>query len=475
VFVNNGKAPKTIAVIPFVNLSSDQEQEYFVDGLSEEILNSLAQIPDLTVIARTSSFTFKGSNKKIQEIANELGVENILEGSVRKAGDALRITAQLVKAVDGSHLWSKTYDRELKDIFAVQEDIASAVAGELKATLGIDKSLKQLGGTDNEKAYELYLIAKGQSNNINFDPKSLQETIDAAIASDPNFALAWALKASIHQTNAHLADSNSNITKELDMGLQAVQKAIEIEPNLAEAYAVLGGQKAARGEWVEAESAYHKALELEGESTLEVGNYSIFLFALGYFEKAKKFIEASLKNDPLNQNMRGKYMMDFVYLGENQRAKEQNELGNRLFGEDQFPINSWIICINSKDYSFDEILKNLWMITDEQKLNMKSPKDCLAYLNRTYNNEANQNFGLADYSDAAAYFGDPEPAMDITEKLINLQAMNISSVWFPVHHEIRQLPRYKKLVRDVGLVDYWNNFGWPDMCHQLDNGDFECE
>jgi len=110
------EAPKTIAVLPFVDLSPDKDQEYFVDGLSEEILNSLTQIPDLTVIARTSSFSFKGTKKKVQEIANELGVENILEGSVRKAGTALRVTAQLVSGINGSHLWSKTYDRELKDI-----------------------------------------------------------------------------------------------------------------------------------------------------------------------------------------------------------------------------------------------------------------------------------------------------------------------------------------------------------------------
>jgi adenylate cyclase len=125
----------SIAVLPFDDLSPQKDQEYFVDGLSEEILNSLCQIPDLTVIARTSSFSFKGTNKTIQEIAHELGVNHILEGSVRKAGNDLRITAQLVKGVDGSHLWSEIYDRELKDIFGIQEDIANNVADKLKLTL----------------------------------------------------------------------------------------------------------------------------------------------------------------------------------------------------------------------------------------------------------------------------------------------------------------------------------------------------
>jgi len=181
------KAKNTIAVLPFVNMSSDPDQEYFADGLSEELLNTLAQIPDLTVIARTSSFTYKDSDKKIQEIANELGVDNVLEGSVRKAGNTLRITAQLVKAVDGSHLWSKTYDKELKEIFAIQEDIATAVANELKVTLGIDQSLKQLGGTDNVEAYDLFLLSGEQA--LDGESSLALKNIDAAIALDPEFAL----------------------------------------------------------------------------------------------------------------------------------------------------------------------------------------------------------------------------------------------------------------------------------------------
>jgi TolB-like protein len=143
------EGPKTIAVLPFADLSPEKDQEYFVDGLSEEILNSLTKIPAFLVTARTSSFSFKGTDKTIQEIASILGVDSVLEGSVRKAGDALRITAQLISASDGFRLWSETYDRKLKDIFAVQEDIAKAVADQLKVTLGIAQSLKQLGGTDN--------------------------------------------------------------------------------------------------------------------------------------------------------------------------------------------------------------------------------------------------------------------------------------------------------------------------------------
>lgn len=138
-YVETEGIPNTIAVLPFVNLSSEPQQEYFVDGLSEEILNQLASIPELLVVSRTASFAFKDTNKTLQEIAGALEVEYLLEGSVRKVGSSLRVTAQLSRPEDGSHPWSKTYDREFNDIFAVQSEIAKDIADELKVTLGIEK------------------------------------------------------------------------------------------------------------------------------------------------------------------------------------------------------------------------------------------------------------------------------------------------------------------------------------------------
>ena len=148
---------RSIAVLPFVNMSADKEQEYFADGISEELLNLLAQVPELRVIARTSSFSFKGKDVDIAEIARRLNVANVLEGSVRKAGDRLRITAQLVRATDSSHLWAQTYDRELDDMFAVQDEIAAAVCEQLK--------IKLLGAAPkaeeaDPEAYALFLQAR---------------------------------------------------------------------------------------------------------------------------------------------------------------------------------------------------------------------------------------------------------------------------------------------------------------------------
>ena len=151
----------SLAVLPFVNMSADKDQEYFSDGLSEELMNELAQLPGLRVTGRTSSFAFKGHNEDLRAIGQKLGVTNVLEGSVRKSGTQLRITVQLIKCSDGSHVWSDTYDRELNDVFAIQENIASAVAKALSVTLGVDAQAPTYGGTRNFEAYDHFL--KGRS------------------------------------------------------------------------------------------------------------------------------------------------------------------------------------------------------------------------------------------------------------------------------------------------------------------------
>jgi TolB-like protein len=480
------KAKKTIAVLPFEDDSPNADQGYFVNGLSEEILNTLAKIPDLGVTARTSSFSFKGKSKTIQEIASVLGVDNILEGSVRKAGNSLRITTQLIRAKDGLHLWSNTYDRELKDIFTVQEDIAKAVANELKATLGIGKSLKQLGGTDNEKAYELYLVAKGQQFKNTYNTIGL-ESIDTAITLDPKFALAWALKATLHILNTVSGPANQ-ADKERDAGLRAVQKAIELEPNLAAAYVSLGYIKMNKGEWIEAESAFRKALQLPTESISADEMVYIFLhyIAVGNFKRALELIEETRRKDPLNANIRWLSIFTLNQLGDTQRADEEYERGRELFG-DQWIGSFYLLSIISPGVKMpvspnlflDEMAKTregssrFWAIALEY---FESPEKGLIELRRIY--DAEENLSSAEFnaiSEFAAYLGDPEFAMDALEKGYKIDASGAWHLWLPVRREVRHLSRFKVFVKKIGLVDYWNKFGWPDICHKLDNGDFVCD
>jgi TolB-like protein/Tfp pilus assembly protein PilF len=482
VFSDVKDVPKSIAVLPFDDLSPKKDQEYFVDGVSEEILNSLAQIPDLIVIAKTSSFSFKDQNKTIQEIANALGVNHILEGSVRKAGNALRITAQLINTVDGSHLWSKAYDKPFKveEIFSVQEDIASKVADELKLTLGIG-SLRQLGGTDNTAAYEYYLNAKGQLYNR--QEENALRSIDSALSLDPKFALAWALKATAHSRISGGEVSNSRIVKELDESLRSAQKAIELEPNLAEAHFALGRYNTSKLNWINAELAYQKAFELTTD-VLSRNEFEPFFhyMCVGYFEKAKRALEAQLKNDPFNMNSYYYYLNILVgYVGDIQKAKEENERAKELFKEKgEWPGDSVLIATRISRGEIvpkDEIDEDTLAFHNAIGVDLESPEKSLEAIHEFYTSLGDEIPAgtLGTFGIYAAFFGDYDFALELIEKSGVQRVNNIIFLWIPVMEEARKLPQFKEFVREIGLIDYWKEYGWNDFCHPVGDDDFECD
>ena len=227
----------SIAVLPFVNMSPDQEQEYFADGISEELLNLLTQVPQLRVIARTSSFSFKGKDADITEIARRLNVANILEGSVRKSGDTLRITAQLVRASDSSRLWSQTYDRQMTDVFKVQDEIAASVVTQLQIKLL--GAVPRAQATD-PRAYALFLQARAmmrEGTAVAADENAMA-LLKQALALDPGYAAAWTSLAVVYANSA--GDGEDTYAESLRLSRAAIGKALAIDPQYAPAYALLG-------------------------------------------------------------------------------------------------------------------------------------------------------------------------------------------------------------------------------------------
>jgi TolB-like protein len=229
---------KSIAVLPFVDMSEKKDQEYFSDGLSEELIDHLARSPDLKVIARTSSFQFKGKNEDVRTIAGKLGVANLLEGSVRTSGHAVRITAQLIRASDGTHLWSQSYDRQMSDIFTVQDEIAGTVVEALQATLTsgtADSAVKER----NLEAYNLLL--KGNFFYERSHPGDYEQAIEQykhALELDPNYALAWARLARVYIWQGY---SSSTPTAETESKARdALQRALSIDPNLVRCTSLVG-------------------------------------------------------------------------------------------------------------------------------------------------------------------------------------------------------------------------------------------
>jgi TolB-like protein/Tfp pilus assembly protein PilF len=232
-------AEASIAVLPFVNMSDDKANEYFSDGLTEELLNVLANVPGLRVIARTSSFSYKGKEVKIADVARDLNVDNVLEGSVRKSGNRVRITTQLIRSADSSHLWSQTYDRDLNDIFAVQDEISNEVVDALKLRLLKPSAVAELGGTQVSAAYEAYLRGRAARHEGEGEDtlRAALAAFDEAIRLDPGYARAYAGKADA------LATSASNAYLPYDSGFldsrRNVEHALELAPDLPEALLVL--------------------------------------------------------------------------------------------------------------------------------------------------------------------------------------------------------------------------------------------
>jgi adenylate cyclase len=288
----------SIAVLPFVNMSSDAEQEYFSDGLSEELLNLLAKIPELRVIGRTSSFQFKGKNEDLRVIGEKLGVANILEGSVRKSGDTIRVTAQLISAADGAHLWSDTFDRNLDDIFKVQDEIAGSVVETLKLKL-LGRAVVQRNTPKNSEAYDLYL--RGHYFYVRLADTQLEKAknyFEQALALDPELALAWSGMSAVYIGQT----LGGELPVDLGRGLavEALEKALAIDPMLAGAHYRLGFIRLLFDwDWPGAEDAFRQTLVIEPNSAEALSGLGLLSMALNRPEDAIDFQQQSLKMDPL--------------------------------------------------------------------------------------------------------------------------------------------------------------------------------
>ena len=290
----------SIAVLPFANTSGDKDNEYFSDGLAEEIINALTRIAGLKVIARTSAFAFKGKQEDIRRIAEALGVANVLEGSVRRAGSRVRITAQLITAADGSHLWSDRYDRELTDIFAIQDEISQAIAAALKLKLG-SEGAPNLRTKVSPEAHQAYLEGRYHTNQMT--PSALaraQECFERAIRLDPSFA-APHIELAVRGYYTALFQ-NVRPRDVVPAALESLKRALELYPEAAEAYVLRGTIRAFyEFDWNAAGEDFARALELNPAlATAHQRRSNWFLIPLGRFDEALAEARRALELDPMN-------------------------------------------------------------------------------------------------------------------------------------------------------------------------------
>ncbi len=274
----------SICVLPFSNMSGDLEQEYFSDGISEDIITDLSKVSALAVVSRNTAFTFKGKNVDLPQVARQLKVNYVLEGSVRRAGGRVRITAQLIEASSDNHLWAERYDRDLNDIFALQDEISEAIVTALKLKLlPEEKKAIEQRGTTNLQAYNLYLMARQRYATGQMSDSRRSDTVirlcRGAIELDPNYARAWALMATAQRHRMYATGKGDN-------GSAAAARAIELDANLAEAHAAKAGVLAAAGDYGAAEEELAVAMRLDPDSVDVMQEAARLHFMLKRYEKA---------------------------------------------------------------------------------------------------------------------------------------------------------------------------------------------
>lgn len=464
--------PQSVAVLPFVNMSSDPEQEYFSDGITEEIINALVKIPGLSVPARTSVFGFKGQQGDIKSIGEELGVAHILEGSIRSQGNQVRITAQLIKVDDGFHLWSQTYDRKLDNIFVVQEEIASAIAEVLTGQLGLGANSVP-NQTRNMKAYDLYL--KGRSLLRQRDDKSL-DVLTQATKADPEFAPAWAALAIAYQVNM-----------QQDMAIQTARTALKLDPDNVDALDALASTLRAQKRWAEAEQFYERALAIDPHSAELLEDYAEFLAYVGRTDEA---LEVTTRGFEIDPKLIPLAMAHMEALLSNGKTGEALQVSDRLIADSRDDFWLWyanlLIHLSQENYTTDALLLNSPAIPDGILSQVKeifvdrADKQAIETLKTWYTEEI--MMGRAFLREALiarallAYANESDYVLDVDIAITEQRWRGPKEwAWIPVFKPLRQNPRYEEFLEKINLIQYWDATTWPDWCWRNDNDKVECK
>jgi adenylate cyclase len=491
----------SIAVLPFLNLSGDPAEEFFSDGMTEEITAALTKVPDLKVVARTSAFEYKGQNRNVQAIGRSLGATHVIEGSVRRDGDRVRITAQLIQADDGLHVWAESYDREFSDVFAIQEDIARSIAGALRIPLDLPQLVSSRTG--DVGIYEQYLRAKILFNSR---ASGSHEEVRAVIARDPGFAPGWALSAELHMaalataTRGSIPEEPSDemrrslgwapgrqgaIAEEesgravaflLDSAETAAKKAIELDPSLPSGYALLGSIQARRQNWSAAEDLTLRALERDPDNPAGLYEYGLILAGAGRLKDALPIRVQLQTLEPFvpiynignanimrfaGQSAAGIAIIEAISPSTTVTYNRNVYLATAYAAQGQYARAADTLLLIRAQVPREAV-------EDAAQLLRSAPKKVHAPAGLpTFNNELNFVY---------AHVGAIERVMEYYEYGLRLgNVQGAYRLWDPVYAPLRKTDRFKRFVRDVGLVGYWRARGWPGLCRPTSADDFVCD
>ena len=451
----------SIAVLPFMDMSENRDQEYFSDGLSEELISLLAQTPQLHVVGRTSAFSFKGKDDDLKLIGQKLGVATLLEGSVRKAGKHVRITVQLINAADGFHLWSETYDRDLTDVYAVQDEIAEAVVAALKVKLlGSPAPSAALHRSANPEAYTQYLRARQlKSHSTPETAKQGVEAFQKVIALDPNFAAAYAHLAMAQSWAADYADTAAGVTEGQQKALAAADKAIALDPALAEGYWARGNLRATlTWDWSGAQADFQRALVLNPGDGRVLQGYGSLLASLGQIPEAIAMTKKAAEVEPLLFSVW--QALGYYYEGAGQFSEARVAQNRALVLKPNFPFVHFRLGVLSLEESqpqsaqaaFEqsgyEPLQLLGTTLAEHDLrHVAQSQKALDALIKAYG--FNAAYQIAQ---AYAWRGERDKAFEWLDRAFVQRDGGLAEVKYdPLLRRLRDDPRYTALLKKMGL------------------------
>jgi len=493
--VTTSPPEKSIAVLPFENVSEEKANAYFADGLTEEILNRLAQISALKVPGRTSSFAFKNQNRDLRQIGDTLGVAQVLEGSVRKSGDRLRITAQLVRTADGYQLWSQAYDRKLDDVFAIQGEIARSIADALSVQFKLGRGDKPERPTQDMGAYDNYLEARALITQRTGDNlRRAAALLESAVQRDPGFAKAWAALAQAHALEPYYR--LAAMKESLENAEKAARKALAIDDSLATAHSALADVLRDRFEWLAAETEYRRALDLNPGEAESQNQYAQMLLKVGHLDAAMEHTNRARELDPLAWVPPSIASVIYLCRGDFAQSREMLDRSEKLREKPEgLQIRLELLYALSKG---DGVLARRalamaqsssageWSLPSNKKLvermdqalvyrsNPSGPPPNFGHALEEAEALGEPNIGLA-LAAVGAFVKQPEAALDALWFDYRLPAaVDLALIWTPIFQSLRKEPRFLELLKAAKLPAYWRQAGWGDFCRSKGRDDFEC-
>lgn len=478
------RSNKSIAVLPFIDMSPQRDQQYFSDGIAEQLLDELTRLKGLNVAARTSSFKFRDGQEDMTSIGEKLGVTYLLEGSVRKDEENVRITAQLIDSRSGFHLWSNTFDRNLDDVFSIQDEIAQTVATKLSISLDVDERDHLPGaGTESIKAFDAFL--EGQAYSRRRQPVQAARHFELAIEIDPEYAEAWAaLGGSIGIQAMDKLGADAVIA--IERGRKLTLKSIELNPDHFVGYDMLKRFDRVLGNWAGALEAGQTA------ARLAPGNIELQFDLIGMFGRLGS-VRENIRAFELKREIKA-----LDYYGHQAIAEKYIQVGRYEDAEVALAASAGkssthnpsvikrhlFIALSQGDAAAVKTRLTEFADADPAVAPIMRPvlagfdapaEQVLEILRSEYGRVVNMT-GEARIVTAslAAYLGDAEYALEVMTEELRETKLRLSRLWYPFFSEMRQLPGFKKLAAELNMVSFWRTQSWPDFCRPLKGDEFEC-